>query len=161
MIAQRDAPEEPLAWGFVAIPEHIGHNLTSSSTQSHPQPALIRFRTDDAVEFVKFKNILGLCGHQCINELRRAGNAWPIRCTKSRTVWIDTPKTRAIPRRLMRSRRAFSIKFHKAVEFAFASRSKHAGFAAIVTETALLAVCSMAGRYWCCGRQGTSVRCWW
>ena len=137
-IARRDALEQPTARRFAAIPDDIGHHLTRSATQRHPKPALLCLRTDETVEFVKFKNIIRLGRHQRVAQGRQL---------LGQVLQEQQHRAQGDAEDAGDATQADTFEqgfFHKAIQVTIAFRNQHACFSAVMAEAALLAVGGVA-----------------
>ena len=136
-IARGNAFEQATARLFTTITQDKGDHLTRSSTERHPQPALVRFRGDETVEFVQFKNIPRLPRPKRVSQpgpaLSKPLQQKQHRLQRHAEDAGDATQADAF-------KQGF---FHKAVKLAIAFGNQHTGCSTIVAEAALLAVGGM------------------
>ena len=101
-----DGSPQTLASRSAAITLHEGHDLTSFSAQSQPNPHLIAFAVDERPQLVQFEYLLLLArSSDCVGEDEGVFEVEPLYLFLSQltTVVGDTPKVRLSPLRLERS----------------------------------------------------------
>ena len=112
--------------------------MTRSATQRHPKPALVRLRTDETLEFVKFKNIIRLRWHQRVAQGRQL-------LGQVLQEQQHCPEPDAEDAGDARQAETFEQGFfHKAIRMAVAFRNQHTGFSALMAEAALLVLGGVA-----------------